>query len=149
MARQLYEMTNFKGGLNCLGEPRDIDDNELHDERIIFNLPGIYDSVKSKVRRDARRNARKYRLLSAVEDAALATRGPGTDRFERDLIDRIIQNMNHEFGHAITRDEIERFSDEMIEWDTYDWRAERTKDDAISRHKHAQEALAHIMEAPS
>ena len=29
MARQLYEMTNFKGGLNCLGEPRDIDDNEF------------------------------------------------------------------------------------------------------------------------
>lgn len=146
---------------------------ELHDERIIFNLPEMYDSVKSKARRDAGKQAAKevarimnitgrgnaldlttddsfgrYQRERMLRNRYERREGPGTDRFERKLIDRLNRNTNHEFGHAITHDEIERFDDEMIDWDAYDHRAERTKDDPLSRHQHASEALAHIMENP-
>lgn len=119
------------------------DGRELHDERILFNLPGIFDGTRMKVNREIReRIGNRYSLM----DMYKRLYGPDSDSFEEKLIERIIQNINHEIGHAVTNDEIERF-DEELDWDSVDYQ-NRTADDALSRHKYAAEALAHIMQDP-
>lgn len=135
----------------------DSEGKQLHEDRILLNLPRIFDAMKYKISRENRRRAmkevegdttgsplRRYHLLRDKYDRRS---GPGSDSFEQNLIDAIIRTTNHEFGHAITRDEIERFNEE-IDWDDYDWEGGRSKDDPLSRHQHASEALAHIMESP-
>ena len=121
------------------------DGDELHDERILFNLPSIFDGTRRKVNRENRKRVgNRYGLL----DMYNRLYGPGSDRFEEMLIENIIRNINHEVGHAITNDEMERFDDEVLDWDSWEWGDERTADDPLSRHQYAAEALAHIMEDP-
>ena len=102
---------------------------ELHDERILFNLPRMFDATRLKVERENRKRAGdRYHSL----DMYNRIYGPGSDSFEERLIERIIRNMNHEFGHAITNDEMERFDDEVLDWDSWDSSSERTADDPLS-----------------
>lgn len=120
------------------------DGEELHDERILFNLPELFNSTRLKVARENRKRAGDRYSLTDMYNRLY---GPGSDRFEEMLIENIIRNINHEFGHAITNDEMERFDEEFVDWDSWDV-SERTADDPISRHRYASEALAHIMEDP-
>ncbi len=109
-------------------------------DHILFNLPKMFDEVNWDLKHD------RIRRLGG---RAKAMKSPYLDQeLDRKLIERIIRNINHEVGHAATRDEIDRFNEEVIDWDSWDYSQPESKDSPLSRHQHASEALAYIMEKP-
>ena len=95
--------------------------------------------------RSSRRPASNY-----MRDFYRRRYGPGSDAFEQKLIDRLIRNINHEVGHAVTDEEMDRFFEDVIGgYDAYDAGIDReSREYPLRRYKFASEALAHILEDP-
>lgn len=128
------------------------------DGHILINLPQIHDSEKinymlDEIRSTGPRPSRRP-VSHYMRDLYRRRYGPGSDAFEQKLIDRLILNINHEVGHAVTNDEMYRFEEDTIGGDAaydaaYDAGIDReSREHPLRRFKFASEALAHILEDP-
>ena len=124
------------------------------DGHILINLPQIHDSEKTNYMLDEIRSRSRRPAFNYLKDFYRRRYGPGSDAFEQKLIDRLIRNINHEVGHAVTDDEMDRFFEDVIGGDdaydaAHDAGIDReSREYPLRRYKFASEALAHILEDP-
>lgn len=114
--------------------------------RVLFNLPALYDSVKDAKHQewiktdDAKQQLESWRNLPFRRRYGKyrRPRPQAPNVSDPELMERIIELINHEVGHTTQIDEEEEWERQMRSKSGWDWQ----------RHPFMQESLASIYEAP-